>query len=932
MSVSGDSAVGIAGDNNGYVFTGDHANPTILPREALLPVTEVGLTERLTNLPRLRAQAFVGRTNELTDLDAAFDAPGGVLVRAVHGLGGIGKTALSAHWAATRGASFNPLWWITADSPASIERGLAELAIGLQPGLADALSTPSLRDRAVRWLAAHREWLIVLDNVDDPRDIGSLLAELPHGRFLITSRRAYGWQGLAETVRLGVLTPDESVELLARIVTRAERHNLDGADALCSELGGLPLAIEQAGAFIAQAGITPRDYLGLLAEYPAEMYRTGSEETELSRTVARVWHITLERLAGTPLAGEILRILAWYAPYNIPRSLLDGLAPAPEIAAAVGRLAAYSMISAYPAGIDVHRVVQAVTRTADPDDPFRQPDDIDRARETALAQLSAALPEGDNAEPARRDLRDLIRHADALEEHTSPETDTEAAVRLFDKTGRLLLEQRDFARSAVHLDRALRAGTRLLGPDDTFLLATRDALGHAHQEAGNLQKAVQLFAWNHEVCLRVLGSRHRDTLHSLDSLARVHLQVGDVERASQILTESLAMRAEALGHGDPDTMAALNNLGDTCRLAGDHQRALQLLQWALRDSIRLYGADHPSTRKVRNNLAYADLAGGNVDRALRLLRLNLQQTEEDLGEEHPATFIARRSLATALRVAGETDQAVALNERNLTDSVRISGEGHPDTLRHRSSLAAAYAAAGRSDQALPLFERLLHDCLRLYGGNHPMTARARADAAFAFERAGDEERAAEIRAGSGQAGQVAAAGGEAAVEFVRTEQPKESPYTYHLHRGPDRASALTFLRATPVREEFVYVIVETPEGNLGRDLIFIFDEATGQPLEYGPRPVLPAPILSTTRCGWCESVVVPLELDPPKQRLASSGAEIIIAQDAMLGTGMGYRCSGCSLLTCAFCAPEPDRGDTRCCRVCNDPLTPHTADDSGPMS
>ena len=148
---------------------------------------------------------------------------------------------------------------------------------------------------------------------------------------------------------------------------------MDGAGELCAELGFLPLAIEQAGAYLAEAGVTPREYLDLLVRYPVAMYQATAEGGDAARTIARIWRVTLDRLADDPLAGQVLRILAWYAPEAIPRALLDGLADPPALLRAVGRLAAYSMLTAGTDTLAMHRLVQAVTRTPDPGDPHRSP-------------------------------------------------------------------------------------------------------------------------------------------------------------------------------------------------------------------------------------------------------------------------------------------------------------------------------------------------------------------------------------------------------------------------------------------------------------------------------------------------------------------------------------------------------------------------------
>ena len=216
-----------ARDIPGIASTGDHATNvqyradrmTVLPAEAFRPWAELAVPPGLGNLPG-RPGLFVGRARELARLDAAVAGPGGVVVQAVHGLGGIGKSTLAAHWAAAHASDYTLTWWITAGTPAAIDAGLAGLAAALQPALSDVLPLEALREGAVQWLAAHQRWLLVLDNVTDPADIAQLLARAPAGRYLITSRRATGWHATAVPVRLDVLNPAEAGGLLTAILTQ----------------------------------------------------------------------------------------------------------------------------------------------------------------------------------------------------------------------------------------------------------------------------------------------------------------------------------------------------------------------------------------------------------------------------------------------------------------------------------------------------------------------------------------------------------------------------------------------------------------------------------------------------------------------------------------------------------------------------------------
>jgi hypothetical protein len=288
---AGHQSIKIGRDNLGIASMGDYTtniltradHATVLPPEAFKSIETVEATPNLTNLPA-RTASFIGRAEELAQLESAVtagpDSNVRVVVQAVHGLGGIGKSALAAHYAATYGRRFNPVWWITADSPAGLDMGLATLAGALQPTLTNLLPIEVLREHALQWLAVHTNWLIVLDNVTDIAHIEELVARAATGRFIVTSRRTSGWHGIATPVRLDVFTSDEAEQLLTKIIFHSRQptqERLIGVNELCAELGNLPLAIEQAGAYIAETGITPADYLALLAAYPASMYREAAE-------------------------------------------------------------------------------------------------------------------------------------------------------------------------------------------------------------------------------------------------------------------------------------------------------------------------------------------------------------------------------------------------------------------------------------------------------------------------------------------------------------------------------------------------------------------------------------------------------------------------------------------------------------------------------
>ncbi|MEV0309649.1 FxSxx-COOH system tetratricopeptide repeat protein [Nonomuraea fuscirosea] len=715
---------------------------TVLPATALRPVTEVDAPPATVNVPG-HQQVFVGRDDELAALRTALSASRPVVVAAVHGLGGIGKSTLAARYAAAHAGVFNPVWWITADTPTGIRAGLAALAAALQPELAAALPLEALAERATAWLAGHEGWLLVLDDVTRPSDVTPLLARTLTGRVLITSRLGQGWHPLgAQVQRLDVLDEAEALDLLTRIAGPSVPWTPEeGATELVEELGGLPLAIEQAGAYLRQNRLTPRAYLDLLTAYPAEMLDQPAESGDARRTVARVWRLTLDRLADVPPAVDLLRVLAWYAPESVPRDVLDGLAEPPRLQRALGALAAYNMITLDGPGIVVHRLVQAIARTPDPADPHRQAPDIEAARTLAIALLDRAHPAEPDAPESWARWRALLPHIDAAFDRTSPETDTVEAQRLLRATGFFLNGQGAVDRSLTYLKRCLAAALRLHEADHPVVLNARAGLAYAYWTAEDLRQAIPLMEHNLAEEERILGADHPNTLTSRNNLAGAYQLAGDLGRAIPLFERTLADRERLLGADHPGTLTSRSNLAGACQLAGDLDRAIPLFERTLADRERSAGADHPDTLASRNNLAHALETAGDLRRAIPLLERTLADRERVLGPDHPDTLASRNNLAGAYRSAGDPGRAIPLFERTMADYERVLGPDHPGTLASRNNLAAAYRSAGDPGRAIPLHERTLADRERVLGPDHPDTLTSRNNLAYAFESAGDPGRA-----------------------------------------------------------------------------------------------------------------------------------------------------------------------------------------------
>jgi tetratricopeptide (TPR) repeat protein len=248
------------------------------------------------------------------------------------------------------------------------------------------------------------------------------------------------------------------------------------------------------------------------------MYDRAARGADAERTIARLWRLTLDRLADTSLAAHLLRILAWYGAEPIPRSLLVGLgSDTAEVQNALGELAAYNMITLDGDVVIVHRLVQAVARTPDPGDqnrpgdPHRQSADIDTARDQATRLLQDALPQSPWDPAGWPAWRTLLPHSTTLIDHVPPDTDTATTARLFNQTGLFLYNQGAVTRAITCFERACTAYERVLGADHPDTLTSRNNLASAYYAAGDLGRAISLYEATLADCERVLGANHPTT-------------------------------------------------------------------------------------------------------------------------------------------------------------------------------------------------------------------------------------------------------------------------------------------------------------------------------------------------------------------------------------------------------------------------------------
>ena len=677
----------------GAIRKGLDIPPRSEPGAVQLPPSSARRLWRLAPRPAMLA----GREELLAGLDAQLTGGEGGWPRVVvlSGLGGVGKTSVAVEHAYRHRGDLGVAWQLPAEDDTVLVSGFGELAAQLGAGGKAAGGDPVAAVHSA--LAAYPgQWLLIFDNAPRQESVRAFLPPAGNGRVLITSQSAVWPRGQA--VEVPVLGTEAAAELL---VNRTGDPDREAAAALAAELGGLPLALEQAAAYIQTAGMTLAGYLTLFRDRRVDLLARG-EAAGHPETVAETLGLALSRLeAEAPAAAGLLRLLACLAPEPVPLALLLADAQAagaldPAVAAvlgpllgdsvaardAVAALRRFSLVTLAGDGLVlVHRLVQAITLGQTPVDLRQQ------WQQAAVALVEAVIP-ADTRLPASWPVcAVLLPHARAV---LGPASGGSWRIAQYLGYSGQYLAARGLAQEIA----AARSADNDYGPEHPDTLTVRAGLARWTGEAGDAAGARDQFAALLPICERVLGPEHPDTLTVRVGLARWTGEAGDAAGARDQFAALLPICERVLGPEHPDTLTVRVGLARWTGEAGDAAGARDQFAALLPICERVLGPEHPDTLTVRVGLARWTGEAGDAAGARDQFAALLPICERVLGPDHPDTLTVRVGLARwtgeAGDAAGARDQFAAL----LPICERMLGPDHPDTLTTRAGLARWTGEAG----------------------------------------------------------------------------------------------------------------------------------------------------------------------------------------------------------------------------------------------
>ncbi len=653
-------------------------------------------------LPYQRNAFFTGREETLARIHTFLQAQQQVFVSqpgAISGLGGIGKTQTAIEYAYRHAHEYQYVLWVQADTRDTVTTDYVSLAHLLALPEQDAQDQTITVEAVKRWLTHHSGWLLLFDNADDLSLLDAFLPPRPRGHILFTTR-THLIGGRAARVEMEEMTEEEGTRfLLARIgmltpdapLSTVSASLLTLATTLVNELDGLPLALDQAGAYIEETGCGLPRYLDLYqTQRHILLARRSKRPTSHPEPVATTWSLSFERIAqANPAAAEVLRCCAFLSPDAIPEELLttgvSHFSPRLQQAVrdplhfdeAISELLNYSLLRRQPdtGNVSVHRLVQAVLK--DDLDPATQ----QRWAEAILQAVDQLFPFGEFAtwEVCQRYLPHAMLCAESIEHWT---ISSETAAHLLYNVASYLDDRAQYPEAEPLYQRALAIREQVLGPE--------------HPDAARPSTT-----WRSSIRTR-----------------------GSTSRPSRSTSGPWRSASRRWGRSTPIPPPASTTWPCSMTTRGSTSRPSRSTSGRWRSTRRRWGRSTPIPPGASTTWPSSTMTRGSTRRPSRSTSGRWRSANRCWGRASRLPPTPSTTWRSSMMNQGKYEQAEPLYQRALAIYEQALGPEHPDTARSLNNLAILYDDQGKYEQAEPLYQRALAIREKALGPEHPdLTAR-----------------------------------------------------------------------------------------------------------------------------------------------------------------------------------------------------------------
>jgi len=622
---------------------------------------------------------FIGREAFITRISEKFISAnqGDCVIQCLTGMGGIGKTQLALQFAIQQSDNYDLIWWLRAEDPSLLSVDFASLSEPLQIKGAQAMDRDRLMVEILSVLNKRDDWMLIFDNADAPTSIAQFLPN-KGGKVLITSQNQ-NWREVADVIPVSLFSPDESLQFIQQ---RTGLTEAEQSIQLAFLLGHLPVALTQATSFISEAGISISEYNELFIKHAKVLYEDTPSINEQSKSLLTTLELSLNRLQSfSPLSISILKVIAFFSPYLIPKRLLriafflltDEEVDAKsdlEFIKAVGSLSKFSLIEQNNEAVSIHHLVQLLIR-----------ENMVKSEQLQWGELAL-----------------------------------ESVDRYFKyRQGAYSRWPRFFSALPHVIQITALASQMVLNVEKTSRLINEVGLffGELHSH----EIAHQFFLKALDLKARHFGRSSIEVSTALSNLGLTLVNIGQYESGRKHLIDSLEICKNFPEHKFPDYSSGLNNLGLALKGLCRFQEAIDAFEEAIKINKEQGGLAHPSVARVKINIAMVHKDLENPSIAIKYLNEALSIFENKTVEESDKLLLSvgNYHLGLLLFENGQIDLAITHMEKALENQREIYDFSHPTFQDALFNLGAMKFKAEKYDEAEFLLEEYLENVIKSEG-------------------------------------------------------------------------------------------------------------------------------------------------------------------------------------------------------------------------
>jgi tetratricopeptide (TPR) repeat protein len=640
----------------------------------------------------------------------------------LYGLGGVGKTQLVVEYAYQQQSSFDVVWWIRSDQSHTLVGDYAALATVLDLAKNTETDHNAAIDAAKQWLKSNQRWLIIFDNADDPAMVSGYLPKVGKGGVLITSRSRVWRRHATAMLEVPTLSSDDAVKFL---LARTGDANRQAARIIAERLGNLPLALEQAGAYVEETGVAASAYVEKLRQRPEKIFAEG-QPPDYEQTVLTTWQVSLDRIRQDSLdAVDLLNLCAYLSPDAIPDELFHrgaDLLPTSLGAAIrneqldeiIGVPRRYSLVSRSGETFSMHRLVQDVIRGG-----------LDNEQQRRWATVAVRLVERsfppDSADTRNWDAcQRMIPHALAVAEHSDELQVARGELSLLLDRAALYLRLRgQFKMAKEAYERVFSIDEAIYGPKHLSIATDLNTLGSSLQDLGELARSRQCYIRALDITRTLLGRDHPRVAVSLNNLGSVEQEAGNLAVARDWLKQGLSIQADRSAANYAEVVVLLNNLGSVRQDLGDLKGAREAFEKVVALRVADHGPTHASVAAAKNNLGSILNDLGHLNEARAMLEEALHIRETVFGPTHPSLGVVLSNLGMVFHDLGKFDKAGEHYRRALEIDRAGYTEQHHKAATDLNNLGSLAHELGQRDEAKASLEKALTIRETIYHSEHP---------------------------------------------------------------------------------------------------------------------------------------------------------------------------------------------------------------------